>query len=183
MMYLNFTRLLDIHKEILRSGAFELSDKTYEFTFSVPKEARYNVVLRFLRENENDTNTKYRAAHTINAELRDINNDLVISNSVDQNSRIHEGWSRKEFDRYFLSFNAKKKQTFRLKIDFHSNDEFLNKISKEIYVEKDFDPASYPWWGLFQRVFLIVVGVTLLLIVGLILLMVKKKRNLSDCSM
>jgi hypothetical protein len=138
MMYLNFSRLLDIHREILMSGAFELSDKTYEFTFSVPKEARYNVVLRFLREN--DTNTKYRAAHTINAELRDINNDLVISNSVDQNSRIHQGWSRKEFDRYFLSFNAKKKQEFKLKLTFHSNDEFLNKISKEIYVEKDSIP-------------------------------------------
>ena len=168
---------MDIPKEILKSGAFELSDKTYEFTFTSPKETRYNVVLRFILEKEKDPITKYKVANTIVVELRDRDNNLLMSNYVDQNSRIHEGWSNKQFERYILSFNAKKKQTFKLKIYFHSNDELLNKISKEIYVEKDYDSASYPWWGLFQRVSLFIFTLTFLLMVVIIYLSKTNRRD------
>ncbi|MBI5101957.1 MAG: hypothetical protein HZB33_09020 [Nitrospirae bacterium] len=176
MMYINFSRLLDIPKEILQSGSFELSDKTYEFIFTTPEEARYSIVLNFIKEREKDPTTKYMGAHTIISELRDMDNNLLMSNSVDQNSRIHRRLSNTEFKQCFLSFNAKKKQTFKLKITFHSNDELLNKISKEIYVEKDYDPASKPWWNLFQTASLLVFGLTVLLI-GIIIYLMRKKRR------
>ncbi len=101
-----------------------------------------------------------------------------MSNSVNQNSRIPQSFSNKEFRRYFLSFNAKKKQTFRLIITFHNENDFLNTIKKEIYVEKAYDPASKPWWMVFQIFFLIISIGTLLaiLIIGLILWQ-KRKRD------
>ena len=170
-MYINFSRLLDIPRETLKSGAFDLSHKTYQFTFTTPKEARYNVIIRFVLENEGDPIGKYKVPHTIIAELRDNDYNLLRTTFVDQNSRIPQSWSNKEFERYFLSFNAKKKQTFKLKMTFHSNNELLNKIRKEIYIEKDYDYAAKPWWKVFQIVFLIVFATTLLaiLIIGLIL--------------
>ncbi|HWR58348.1 MAG TPA: hypothetical protein VN328_05620 [Thermodesulfovibrionales bacterium] len=171
IMYMNFSRLLDIPKQVLKSGTFDLSDKAYEFTFSVPKEARYNIVLKFFLERQNDPITEYRSGYTVDTEIRDKNDKFLTHKVVDQNSRIHESWSNEEYRRDVLSFNAEKKQIFKLIIAFQNENDLLNRLNKEIYIEKDYDPASKPWWMLFQRGFLIIFVITLIsvLIIGVIL--------------
>lgn len=152
LMYVNFSRLLDIPRVTLMSGTFDLSNKIYEFTFDPPRDARYNIVLKFAREPENDSVDKYRRGYIVNTELRDIEKNLIDRMHIDQDSRIPESWSYREISRDLLSFNAKKNEKFRIIVTFQGGNDLLNKLDKEIYVEKDYDPASFPFWGLFRLV-------------------------------
>lgn len=169
--YLYYSGRLNIQKVVLKSGVFDLSNKGYEFSFSNLKECKHNIILRFFREKENDSNTKYRDGYTINAELRDQYNNLLMSNSINRNGRVPERWSQEMFERYLISFNAEKGKKYKFKILFKSSDPFFNKVAKEIYVREDYDSAAMPWWYLFRLIFLIVFIFTLLpvLIIGVML--------------
>lgn len=180
--YLYYSSRLNIQKIVLKSGIFDLSNKGYDFSFSNLKGHKYNIILKYFREKENDSNTKYRDGYTINVELRDQYNNLLMSNSIDRNGIVSESWSRKVFERYLISFNAEKGKNYKFKILFKSSDPFFDKVAKEIYVQEDYDYAALPWWQLFRVIFLIAFILTLIpvLIIGIILWRKKEKAEKTE---
>ncbi len=185
VLYIYHTNKLDIKKISLKTGIFELSNKAYEFNFNGLTGDGYNVALKFYHDKDIDFSelAENKIQYTINAELRDIENNLLKSDVINQNSRIHESGSQEYLAWYFLPFSAERWKKYKLKVDFQSDNKFFDKMAKEIYVEEIYDSASAPWWTLLQRISLIVFIITLLpiLIIGLLWLKkVKKDKILSS---
>ena len=181
VLYIYHANKLDIKKISLKAGIFDLSNKVYEFSFNGLKNGRHNIVLKLFRERNIDFSilAERKIKYTIKLELRDIKNNLLKSDVITQDSKIHEGWSNEYVELYFLPFIGEKRQKYSLKIAFQSDNDFFDKLTKEIYVEEIYDSASAPWWALFRRISLIVFISTFfpLLIISLIYWLKKKKRK------
>ena len=179
--YAYFTNKLNIKKVIFKKGIFELSNKAYEFNLDGLTSDDYNVALKFYHDKDIDFSelAENKIQYTINTELRDVENNLLKSDVINQNSRIHEGGSQEYLVWYFLPFSAERWKKYKLKMEFQSDNKFFDKMAKEIYIEEIYDFASAPWWALFQRISLTVFIITLLplLLISLIYWLKKKKRK------
>ena len=185
VLYKYHTNKLDIKTISLKKGVFDLSNRVYEFSFNGLENGRYNIVLKLFRERNIDFSmlAERKIKYAINIELRDIENNLLKSDSSTQDSKIHEGWANEYVELYFMPFIGEMEQKYSLKIAFQSDNDFFDKMTKEIYVEEIYDSASAPWWALLQRISLIVFIITLLpiLIIGFLWLKkVKKDKILSS---
>lgn len=179
-LYLYFTYKLDIKKIILKQGVFNLSNTTYEFDFDKLTHDRYNVILRFYNHKKIDPDFVFnllskKVKYLINVEVRDRKGNLIKEGAITPDGRTSGGGSQEYFDWHLFFFIGERAQEYNLRLLLQSNEAFFDKVEKEIYIEEDYDYASAPWWGLFQRIFLITCIITLLpiLIIGFIWL--KKK--------
>ena len=181
--FIYFSSKLDIKKAVLKEGAFELSDKSYEFDIRRLATGRYNVIIRFLHPTPVDNDfidrlIKKEVKYTVNVELRSKDNKLVKAEFVDQDTGIPSVGSQKYFEWYLLSFDAEKGREYNVKITFRSDDAFFNKVGKEIYAEEDFDHAAAIYWTLFKFISLMIfiLSILTLLILGFLSL---RKRGMA----
>jgi len=171
LFYIHISFLLDIQRIDLKKGAFPLKDNTYEFDFVSPSNDKYNAILRFYHQRNQDfinRSAEDKINFTINAELITLDGDvydkLIRSANLDQNSDIPGGGSQDYFEWYILSSYLNKGEKYRLRITFRSDEVFFTKMTKEIYIEEDYDIPSAVWWHLFRMVFLIIFVITLIII-------------------
>lgn len=165
--YLHFTNKLDIDKIVLKKqDSFKISNVTYEFNLDQLRNKAYNVVLKYLTNNETDAIALRERRDTpgkynIVVHIRDKKGNIIQGATISGGSKFHSGWSQDYEEWFLITFLAKASHSYKLQITFWSDDDFFDKLTKEIYVEQDYDPAALPWWDLFRTASLVIFVVTL----------------------
>ena len=167
IMFLNFTYQLDIDKKYLKKGFFGLKNNSYEFNLDELQDVTYNLVIEFFPI----SNEKYKLFLTkenlkyhfiIFTNLINKNGDIIKSERTNSKNIFSGGRSRNSICWNLFWFIANKKEKYKLKLFFQSNDVFFDNIEKEIRLEETYDYASLPVVLLLQRFFFFFFIATLL---------------------
>lgn len=155
-----FSKRMDIDKIILMGqGAFLLVDQSREFEAGRLRDTSYNLVLRFLTEQEGDRRAlndfMYSpGAFEVKVELVDRKGESREVATVNEGAKLASMSSRDSIDWYLAKMPASSLQSSRLRVSVRSSEPLLDRMTKEVFLLQDYDYASLPWWKLLQRAFL-----------------------------
>lgn len=161
--YFYFANKANVEKVILKKqGIFNISNETFEFKLNQLKNKNYNVVLKYLIDNESDMTsltkrTYLRDEYNIIAQISDDKEKMIKLSTINDGSKMTGMRSQEDVEWFLINFRAENTYNYKLRIAFQSKDKFFDKLRKEIYLIQDYDPASLPWWYLLQRISLIMI--------------------------
>lgn len=160
--YVYFENKLNIEKIDLKDKSnFKITNETFEFKLDNLNNKHYKIAINYLSSNESDIVALKKRMfmpdeYNIISQVWNEKGDLVKSFSINDGSKMSGGWSNEDVEWIILDFVAHAGNSYKLRINFQSKDDFFNKINKEIYLIEDYDSASAPWWYFFQQISLIV---------------------------
>jgi hypothetical protein len=99
--------------------------------------------------------------YNVVAHIIDKEESIVESATINDGSKLPGGWSQGYEEWFLITFLAKVSHSYKLRITFWTDDDFFDKLTKEIYLEQSYDYAALPWWHLFQTTSLVIFVVTL----------------------
>lgn len=171
---------LHVQRIVLKKDLFDHSVKPYEFVADQLDNGRYRVKLKLLkREGTNDSGVfEKRVNFDISAKLTDAKSNILVKKLINKDSKVPYGYTRDYIEMTLFSFDAKRKEKYRLEISFMSSEGFFDlflKKSNELLIEEDYDYAAMPWLHFIKLLSEVVLAASFLTSMFLIYLILKKK--------
>jgi len=183
--YYHFWSMSNIDEiSLKKKGNFKITNQTLEFKLNQLKNVNYYLAIKFMSDNYADivalTNARYTAGQfNVTVQLIDDKGDVVKMVAINAGSTMPGGWSNESVEWYLANFIGADARDKIVKINFQSDDSLFDRLPKEIYLVQVFDYESLAWWGLFERISVIALCISLVLS-GIVSLILLKRKDSSQ---
>jgi len=119
--YFFFANKSNIHRVTLKQGLFKITNEIHEFKLNKLDNKTYNFVLNFYVKDEIESSSLKEkmfmlGKYNINLELLDENGNILKHENHNDGSKMPSAWSEKYVEWFLLQFEAKKKQSYVLRV-------------------------------------------------------------------
>jgi hypothetical protein len=180
--YYHFSSKLNIDEISLKEkDNFKITNQDLEFKLNRLKNVNYNVVLKFMTNNNADAVALNKITYSIGkfnvvVQLIDGRGNILKLVVINDGSKLSSGRSKEYVEWYLANFSGADARDKTLKISFQSDESLFDRLDKKISLVQVYDYASFPWWVLFQRVSLITLSISLALSAVISVILLKRKH-------
>ncbi|MDQ1353922.1 MAG: hypothetical protein QG657_4231 [Acidobacteriota bacterium] len=180
-LYLDAVHYLDIDQIDIKHGKFNISESVYTFSFKTKFSEKYNLIMT-IHDNDDslDDETYRNELETHDIEINIVlkeNLDIIKNTSLNQKDLDYCHYFGTSFSLCLLGFESVRDKEYYVQIKFKMNTDYYDKRLKELFIQRDYDPATMPWAEDFKKIFFYVFCISLSLVMVMIVYYFHKKRN------